>query len=231
MKIIDVVENPGTAGLLKKYYEDNNINDYNITFLWLCLSKGYLHNRIDFLKEYYEFWDYDNLVDNFINNLSLDTKIRIWSSTSNNDDYLLILYLCNLLKDKYDLSIIMTNKNINEINSKDIGKLLKEEKILAIQEINDYSNKWNELVRVNSELRIYKDGIIENKNYDDYDALILERLKKLGKCKISTLVESLWVEDDNNFTLDDYEYLVNRLINNNKINLVEDKNGIDSIIV
>ena len=125
----------------------------------------------------------------------------------------------------------MTNKNINEINSKDIGKLLKEEKILAIQEINDYSNKWNELVRVNSELRIYKDGIIENKNYDDYDALILERLKKLGKCKISTLVESLWVEDDNNFTLDDYEYLVNRLINNNKINLVEDKNGIDSIIV
>lgn len=137
--------------------------------------------------------------------------------------------MCDLLKDtRPNLTVIYTtdyNKKVLSINSlhyTEIESILNYEKQLTLDDINEYSNEWGKLVEVNSDLRVLENGIMKNKNYSDYDELILNRLSDLEPCILGNLVGNLITS----FAINDagsaiYQYLIDRLISLNKIKVIE----------
>lgn len=231
MKTIDVCDDYAGYGCLKKYYEENKITNYKIICLGLDLVIGDIkNNRVSFLKALHgnNFYNYDDSINELLENLP-SSKIRIWSSKGNDNDYLLLLYLCDLLKDKnHNLTVVYTtdyDKNVLSINClhhKEIKSVLVHEKYLTLDDINRYSNDWKKLVEVNSELRILENGIIKNKNYSDYDDQILKKLGDLEPCTLVNLIGNLmssFIINDVGSTV--YQYLIDRLISLNKIKIVE----------
>ena len=231
MKIIDVCENPSGAGCIKCYYENNGINDYQIIPMWLCLVIGDIKgDRLPFLQKLYNDpgFDYHDAVKELLNGIDENTMVRVWSSKGNADDYLLLLYVCNLLKDKAsNMSVVYSTDYLEEVISitaadyKEIPLILKNEIILTSDMINKFANEWNELCTINGDLRVLENGKIINKRFSDYDSIILDKLEILGPCKIAFLIGHLMA----NYTINDasdvvYLYLVDRLINQNKIKVI-----------
>lgn len=231
MKTIDVCDNYAGGGCLKQYYVKNKVDNYKIICMGLNLSVGDIKNgHASFLRTLYEdnTYSYTDSINELLNNLP-NSKIRIWSSKGNDDDYLLLLYLCDLLKDKSDnLTVVYTtdyNKyvlSINALHYKEIDSILKYEKQLTLDDINKYSNEWKKLVEINSDLRVLENGIIKNKNYSDYDELILNRLSEIEPCTLVNLVGNLMA----NFMINDtgsavYQHLIDRLISLNKIKVIQ----------
>jgi len=230
MKIVEVCEGHSSAGVIKRYQDEENKNNIIIPFS-LFLSIGDIkNNRLKFLEEFcHEINFYkENSLKKLLCNIDESTHVRIWSSKKNADDYLLLLYLCNYLKDKCtNISVIYTSDyneyacSLNSIDYKEVNELLKYEHKLSESEIDNLSNKWICLVNTNSELRVLENGEILNRKYSDYDNIILNKLTKLGKCKISDLIASLMID----FVINDagdliYTYLIDRLIDNNKIKII-----------
>lgn len=81
---------------------------------------------------------------------------------------------------------------------------------------------WNELVDINSDLKVIEDELLINKEYCDYDEIILNTLSKLKKCSLTYLVTDLmskFIIDDSGSAI--YHYLIDRLIFQKKINIIE----------
>lgn len=234
MKTIDVCESPLGVGVIKQYYENNNTSDYTIIGMWLNLSVGDIkNNHLSYIRELYQIDNYGNndAINELLNNIDIDTNIRIWSSKGDDDDYLLLLFICNLLKGKCNnISVIFSTDyneyawSINAIDYKEIEPMLKYEKKLTIEDIEKYSIEWNRQVEFNSELRVLENGKIINKKFSDYDDIILDRLNNMGKCKIANLIADMMINrviNDSGDLL--YLYLIDRLIEQNKIRIVERK--------
>ena len=231
MKIIDVCDNVAGAGGIKQYYVKNNIDNYNIIPLMIGLAMGDLKNHFDFLLSTYQhdgyFFDYNEYVDDLLKSIDKDTIVRVWSSRNNSSDYLLLLYICNLIKDKCSIHVVFVSDlderiQISLIDYKIIPELLEKEKVLTMDEVNKYIEEWNKELEINSDIRVMENGIIEHKSFSDYDDIILDYLDKLGRCKIGNLLEQLINNHViNNFDTTFYEYLINILIQNNKIRIVE----------
>ena len=147
MRIIDVCEGSST---LDRYYQENNINDYKIVCMGMVLSIGDIKNdHLSILRTLYgeDIDDYNDSINELLNNLN-NTKFRIWSSRKSDADYLLVLYLCNLLKDKSNcLSVIYTTDydkyvdSIGALDYKEFEKILEYEKELSIEDINRFSHE------------------------------------------------------------------------------------------
>lgn len=229
MKIIEVCEGYSSVGVIKKYQDKHNIDNLIIP-LALFLSIGDIkNNREEFLRKICPEIDFKSSNEEFLNelfkNIDKDTNVRIWSSKKNDDDYLLVLYLCNILKDKCDnISVIYTSDyneyaiSLNAVDYKEIKNLLDYEKILTKEEIEQFSKEWINLENINSQMRILENGIVTNKNYSDYDNIILSKLENIGESTIANLIGNLMVD----FTINDagdlvYLFLIDRLIENKKI--------------
>lgn len=232
MKIIDVCDNYAGGGCLKQYYERNNISDYKIICMGLNLAVGDIKNdHLTFIRKLYKdnSYDYNDSINELLDSINGNTKIRIWSSKGNDDAYLLLLYACNLLKDICDnISVVYTtdyNKyilSISTLHYSEINHILKYEQQLSKDEIKNYSIEWGHLVEINSDLRVLIDGSIINKNFSDYDEIILNKLKKLGRCKLANLVGNLMGDHAINDSGDAvYGYLIDRLITQNKIKVID----------
>ena len=233
--IIDICNNCAAAGCLKQYYISKKIINHKIIYMNLNLSIGDIKNdHISIIKNIYgeNFFDYNNSIKELLHNIENNKKIIIWSSKNNAEDYLLLLYLCNILKNKVNnISVIFTtdyDKNLSNINCLDykkIDSIIKYEKNLTFNDLNKYSNNWKNLVEINSDLRVMENGIIRNKSYNDYDDIILNTLDSLGNCTLSNLVEILMT----NFVIGDnsiiYQYLIERLIFQNKIKILTKGNS------
>jgi len=233
LKIIEICEGYSCAGVIKRYQNENNINNLIIPFA-LFLSIGDIkNNREEFLKKLYPEIDFkssnEEFLNELLNNIDENTKIRIWSSKKNDDDYLLVLYICYLLKDKCtNISVIYTSDyneytyTLGAMDYKEVEDLLKYEKSLTQEEIACLSDEWNSLVDVNSELRVIENDKMENKKYSDYDEIILDTLKDLEECTIANLVGRLMINFTINSTSDSvYLYLIDRLIENKKIKITK----------
>ena len=232
MKIIDICEGYAAAGCLKHYYKSNSINDYIIFPLGMSLSIGDIkYNRIDFLRKFYQDdnYNYTKSLNEILNSITNDTIIRIWSSKKNDDEYMLLLFLCNFLKDKTNkINVIFASDyneflySINALEYKEIRSILKYEKTLSKDEIEAYAKEWNDLVEINSELRVLENGEIKNKKYSDYYDIILNTLKEIAPCKISILIAECMGKEALNNTGDlVYLTLIDKLIDLNKIKIVE----------
>lgn len=244
MKVIDICDDYGGLGCLKKHYVDKGITDYNIYALGLNLSMGDLKgNREKLFKEWYEDEDfkYYEFLDDVKEKIDEDTLIRIWSSKKNDNDYLMLLYTCNYLRDvTSNISVIFCNeyneyvRSIAALDAKEIDRLLKYEHKLDKEEIDDYANMWNELVRANSELRILEDGVIKNKEYKDYYDIILSILEEKETSTIVNLVgECMAREIINDAGLILYGFLIDKLIKINKIMIIKkgERHFLDTIEV
>ena len=237
MKIIDICENFSAYGCLKQYYENNNIKDYMIFALEMHLSIGDIkNNHLEFLKklhqkycDYNYTYNYNEVLKEILNNITNDTVIRIWSSKKNDDDYMLLLFLCNFLKDKINTINVVFSSDYNELqysinflDYRKVNDVLKYEKTLSKDEIKAYAKEWNDLVEINSELRKLENGEVKNKKYSDYYDIILNTLKERTPCKIGNLVGECMGKEILNDARDFvYLTLIDQLIDLNKIKIVK----------
>ena len=97
---------------LRKYYINNNIKEYSIIYLPLALSigdiKNDLYNRTIFDVEL------KSKINELLNSINDNTIIRVFSSRINVEEYLLLLFICNLFKSKNNkLEVIFTSDYLN----------------------------------------------------------------------------------------------------------------------
>lgn len=232
MKIIEICESYAAAGIITRYYRESGIKSHLIIPLVMHLSIGNIQDdRTEFLRTLYQDNDYcySEALNKILTSLTDETEIRVWSSRKNDDDYMLLLFLCNLLKDKtnkirvifssdYDESVY----SINAINYLELAEILKYEKLLSKDEIESFSNEWLHLVNINSELRVIENGIVKNKKYADYYDSLINVLKRKSKCTIANLIADCIVKKIIN-DADDLLYLIiiDRMIDLDKIKVIE----------
>ena len=142
---------------------------------------------------------------------------------------MLLLFLCNFLKDKINTINVVFSSDYNELqysinflDYKKVNDVLKYEKTLSKDEIETYAKEWNKLVEINSELRTLENGKVKSKKYSDYYDIILSILKERTPCKIANLIGECMAKEVLNDARDFvYLYLIDQLINLNKIKIVE----------
>lgn len=201
--MIDICENFGGAGCLKQYYIRKKISDYTIYSLGMRLSAGDIkENHLDFFRKCFHDSNYSYIetLNELLDNVNSDTKIRIWSSKKDADDYMLLLFLCNFLKDRTNkISVIFSSDynglwSFNALDYKEIEILLNYEKLLFEDEIQLLSNQWENLVEINSEFRVLDKGEVKNKKYADYYDNILNILREEGSYTITNLIADCMIK-------------------------------------
>ncbi len=239
--IIEIVSSVFELGLLRRS-GNKNVK----VCLPLSLSIGKLDSTNPFnrkvLSKYCTFdnsfdftYDFDKL-KSIVND---STKIRVWSSHLNCDDYCLLLLICYLFQDK-EISVIFSEElswgvpTIGAACVKEILELERKEHILKKYEIEDYCNQWKRVVNDNKELRYMINGSVVSCNIDRFDTDIINRLKKLRKTYLYKLIGDLmgnptipyvfyadWV----------YAYLIERLEKNGIIKsyLIDNKKYIEIV--
>ncbi len=231
MKTINICERDAGAQNIKRYFSEIIIEE-NMTFsLAMSLSIGNIKtDRTAFLKNLYQSDSntYKKALKKITEYIPKYDKIRIWSSKSSTDDYLLLLFLCDYLKEKTTkISVIFSDdyKNVKSIDAlyyKEINNLLQYEKNLSEQEIKLFSNQWRELVEKNSDLRVLDKQKVKCQKYSDYYNQILDILTKISPCRVVTLITNCMIKDILNNAGDTiYLMLINQLIELNKIKIIK----------
>lgn len=203
----------------------SNIENYEI----YLPKKIYLENII---------YNFKSRIDELNKSIKNKNKIRIWSSHKEINSYLLLLYLCNYLKNyKCDIFVVYSNEYDEECYSpscmlyEELEKLSHLEHKLTKEEILSFSNEWVNIRNINSEMRILENNKVKSVSYDYFDDEILEKLKKLGAVKQIHLIGQLVADHHMIDTI--FVYLINRLIRLNKIDIVEkdEDNTLNNIII
>lgn len=229
--VIEVVSNLSSNGLLLK----SGFKNDNIILLDMHLDMGNLKDlkkyRRSFLKNMgYTSDDYSNKIKFLLDNVRNNKKIRIWSSHKNSNQYLMVLYICSLLE-KYDVNLYVVYSDEIYSEAKSVGELDKEEiknidnleRKLLKKEIIMYSKIWTNLLNNNSDIRyIDFDNTIKSCSFDYLDKKILIELKKYNEIRVGKFISNLKIDciiDEIDYS--EYPYLIERLINKDKIKVVE----------
>ena len=178
------------------------------------LNKSIINNNeIKVFNKNFTIGDIKNIDNNLIT--IKEKNIRIYTSKSNIRDYLGFLYLCYKYNDA-NIHVIFTDDYIKEahtlacITPEEIPELLKIEKKLTNEEINSYSKEWEELVKDNSEIRLFENGKVISTTYNYLDNFINENIIKdnFDKTCANMMVHSL----NNHFTEDVCNKLLDRYL-------------------
>lgn len=229
--VIEVVSNLSSNGLLLK----SGFKNDNIILLDMHLDMGNLKDlkkyRRSFLKNMgYTSDDYSNKIKFLLDNVRNNKKIRIWSSHKNSNQYLMVLYICSLLE-KYDVNLYVVYsdeisigaKSISELDEEEIKNIDNLERKLLKKEIIMYSKIWTNLLNNNSDIRyIDFDNTIKSCSFDYLDKKILIELKKYNEIRVGKFISNLKIDciiDEIDYS--EYPYLIERLINKDKIKVVE----------
>lgn len=236
--IIEIVSSDSAMGALK------NVGLKNIRVcLPLLLSFGDLadldrYSRVS-LKELYKIdeyvpfengFDFKKEIELLKENVKDAKLIRVWSSHLNCDEYCLLLYICSLFPDK-TISVVFAEelnwycKTVGMTSPKEIEELIKREHILKKNDIDDYIDKWKKIKDENTALRHIVNGEVVGVTIDYFDEVILEYLHNCGEIKLNVFIGQLMgnsVIGDSGDSL--YRYLINRLIDNNRISLRVENN-------
>lgn len=194
----------------------SNIENYKIKIPeQLCLED----KNINFKKEY----------DVIIYNIKQKNKIRVWTGKNDIYSYLIMLYICSIIKKyNYELYVLYCDNYKKEYPSPSVMKeeeleaLAKLEHKLTNEEIDNNVNIWNDLINKNSDFRVINDESIKSVSIDFYDNYILNTLELMGKVKmcqlVGRLIQNVYLHD----TM--YVYLIEGLIMKNKIKITLDHN-------
>ena len=152
--------------------------------------------------------------------------VRVWTSHLAHDSYLLLLLICNLLKNRIDkLDVVYSDEfntecySFGTMTGDEINKSIDYEHTIFKNEIENLSNEWDKIALKNSDLRIILNIKVEYIIYDYFDGEILDLLSKK---ETSTILE-LCYEFSSKYYINDalFIYLVTRLINVGKIVVIE----------
>ncbi len=233
MKTLEIVFGDSSNNLLKKV----NLVNSDILMINMLFNVGDLSNISNYIidvpkklciseKNYCVKGETYKIIDN----INKRNKIRVWSGHRDIYSYLILLYVSSIIKKyNYELYVVYCDEynkdypSISVMNEEEIKKLIKLEHKLSIEEIEGNYNIWKRLIDENEALRVLEDGIVKSVSLDYYDDYILDTLKDLGKVKICQLIGRLMQEVYLQDVL--YEYLISRLINNEKIIIYKDDNS------
>ena len=212
------------------YYTMKNIND-NILMLNVLFNIGdlsdYRNHKIN-IPENLRLEDknanFKSEYNIIIDNIKQKNKIRVWTGRNDIYSYLIMLYICSIIKDyNYELYVLYCDDYNNDYPSpsvmreEELKKLSRLEHKLTNEEINNNVNIWNGLVSENSDLRVIDSGNVKSVSIDFYDNFIIDTLKSMGEVKMCQLVGKLMQKVYLHDTM--YVYLINRLISINKIKI------------
>ena len=230
MKTLEIVFGNSSNNLLNKI----NLENSDILMINMLFNVGDLSNIsnyiIDIPKELCfskENYCVKEETYKIIDNINKKNKIRVWSGHRDVYSYLILLYVSSVIKKyNYELYVIYCDEynedypSISSMNEDEIKKLIKLEHKLSIEEIENNYNVWKKLINLNTDFRVLEGGIVKSVSLDYYDDYILDTLKELGKVKVSQLIGKLMQK----VYLQDilYEYLINRLIKNERIIIYKD---------
>lgn len=153
-------------------------------------------------------------------------KIRVWSSHKDIEPYLLLLFLSNEFKDS-DVNLYVTFSEEFEkcpspacLNPNELEKLSTMEHEVSKEEILEYSKVWEELVLINSPMRVIDKGQVLSENLDYFDNFILNLLEMRGSSKISRIAGEML----STYHIQDSQivYFIDELIKKGKIKIVEE---------
>ena len=157
-------------------------------------------------------------------------KIRLWVDQNDSNSYLNLLYFCNefyeLIKEKEIKVVNIDNFHKNSLTMNDMLKNKIDERVLSLDEIKNYSKKWDNIVKINSDIRNVSNGIVKNLKYEYLARKALDIIKKLGRVNRMKAIVKLQNSDilNNNNPLI-YNYIINRFITNGSVKeyLISDK--------
>ena len=230
---IEVVSNLSSNGLLLK----SSIKNENIVLLDIHLDIGDLKDLKNYKRSFLknigynvDVVDYSNKIKFLLDNVRNNKKIRIWSSHKNSNEYMTVLYICNLLE-KYDAELYVVYSDEISSEAKSVGELDKEEiknvdaleRKLLKEEIIMYSKFWTRLLNDNSDIRyISFDNTIKSCSYDYLEEKILNELKKYNGVRVGKFISNLKIDCIiTEIDYSEYPYLVERLINKDKIKVIK----------
>ena len=196
--IIEIVSSDSTLGLLKRSGNQN---------IKVCLPLALCIGKIDSTKPFnrsvlskyckkdtsYDYSEDFNKLKDYANNCS---RIRVWTSHLNSEEYCLLLLICYLFKNKEIRAIFSEEKNwgattISSVSEKEISELEKKEHILTKWQKEDYSKEWEKIINDNKELRYMFNGTVVSCNIDQFNEEIISRIKKAKIINIFKLVANL----------------------------------------
>ena len=224
-KYLEIVLEGSEKYSLSEAFPDNKIISILAEFTSSKISNNIFTLNPDI---YYEeiVADNNDLLIQLKKYLKKDTIVRVWSSHLDVDNYILLFYICNILKNKVDSLVVVYSdeynnecRSIGYMTSKEIKELSKKRHLLNKEEINKYSKKWQDIINHESDLRIIENNEIKFVSYDYFDQNIINILDKKGPLRKIDLVMDLIEKYYLNDTI--FIYLISRLIDSNKIIVLE----------
>lgn len=226
METFEIVFGHSCYCTMKKSNLNNDILIFNAIFNVGDLSniKNYkikIPDELYFEEKNVNFKNEYNII---VNNIKSKNKIRVWTGRKDIYSYLIMLYVCSIIKKyNYELYVLYCDEYNKDypsprvMDEKELESLTRLEHKLTNKEIEENVKTWNELVNKNSDLRIINNDGVKSVSFDFYDDYILKKLKSIGKIKISKLVgiimQDIYLID--NMII----YLINRLIKSKKIKI------------
>lgn len=201
--------------IIKNEHSKSNIIEF------YCNMAGFTPLIKSELKEnMFCFFDVDFSIGDISNvdieiDLDINKNIRVWCCHKNIQEYLNLLYLCYKFKGK-NISVIFTDEydeymySVGCSKSEEITNLLKYERKLTNYDIENYKKEWLKLVKINSEMRLFRNRKILNVDYDYLNDYIIEH-RNINN--INRWIGMLMGYDmDSRLSYNVYKFLVERLI-------------------
>ncbi|MBQ8234626.1 MAG: hypothetical protein IJZ36_03485 [Bacilli bacterium] len=226
MNILDIVNKDSEMLTLTKSQINSEVFAFNIVLAYGDLSKineYIVDNRIGGIKNApLTYLDYTDIFNKLNDDLKEHNSIRIWINEKDADNYLILLMLCNFVKEK-DIYVVKSTNSMTYLSKGELDIAIKNAKKLSNEDIKKYSNEWNSIVKTNNEIRYLEEYKIIGKNYDDYTYKILNKLKINGEIQVIKLCGMLMrnnlVNKANELL---YSYLIEKLINRGYIKIIKD---------
>ena len=226
METFEIVFGHSCYCTMKKSNLNNDILIFNTIFNVGDLSniKNYKIKIPDELYFEEKNANFKNEYNIIVDNIKSKNKIRVWTGRKDIYSYLIMLYVCSIIKKyNYELYVLYCDEYNKDypsprvMDEKELESLTRLEHKLTNKEIEENVKTWNELINKNSDLRIINNDGVKSVSFDFYDDYILKKLKSIGKIKISKLVgiimQDIYLID--NMII----YLINRLIKSKKIKI------------
>jgi len=226
-KCVEIVLRGSDSLTLENAKLNNQIIDFNVEFAISNLSKINEYSIILPKLIYNEeiMLNFSECIKELEKYIDEGYNIRIWTSHYDINSYILLLYICNYLKDKLDnIKVIYSDdydKNMYSIGymkTEEIKNLLSFEHTLLKEDIRKLSKEWEKIKEKNSELRIIEKGKVKSVAYDYFDNEISKIINKE-----QTSIISLASRLTNKYYLSEtiFIFLIKRLIDINKIRIIK----------
>ncbi len=226
MKTLEIIFGHSCYHTMKNSKLNDNILMLNVLFNVGDLS-NYRNHKINIPENLLledKNVNFESEYNIIVDNIKQKNKIRVWTGRNDIYSYLIMLYICSIVKDyNYELYVLYCDDYNNDYPSPSVMKeeelkvLSRLEHKLTNEEINNNVNIWNNLVSDNSDLRVIDSGNVKSVSMNFYNNFIIDTLKPMGKVKMCQLIGKLMQNVYMHDTM--YVYLIDRLISINKIKM------------